>query len=412
MGVQQETCTPAAHSPPPANNEHTLTYRWLVQFNPTATNARIPLKFDDATVSAVADSGSTRSLVSTALLLKLRGPKALEHLVRKKIRPIDDINGRPVRVLGCTSVSITLGPKKVQAEFHVFESQQELVVLGYIFFHRHKVLLHPGIGLLEQVECPRSAGEVQGDNLRTVPCPSLLPTFEQGFATLPRQAVVTADHQVVLLVRAVREQLVPAKAQLAMHVRVDLAHLHEADRAHIRHLPLVFHSEELERKVPLHKISVYHQFTYLDGNYRAVIKFANHTPECLTINKDQIIAHAQAMEQVEDQQVLKSGDDVALYVRSLTPPHLAWDAGLLASDHHRVGSRGHTGIQAFPNGPPVPLLPASGGEKEQGGGQGHIPSPPSLPPLTSGLDPTVLFQMRWLRIRLLRIQRSRPRTLS
>ena len=385
MGVQQETCTPAAHSPPPANNEHTLTYRWLVQFNPTATNARIPLKFDDTTVSAVADSGSTRSLVSTALLLKLRGPKALEHLVRKKIRPIDDINGRPVRVLGCTSVSITLGPKKVQAEFHVFESQQELVVLGYIFFHRHKVLLHPGIGLLEQVECPRSAGEVQGDNLRTVPCPSLLPTFEQGYATLPRQAVVTADQQVVLLVRAVREQLVPARAQLAMHVRVDLAHLHEADRAHIRHLPLVFHSEELERKVPLHKISVYHQFTYLDGNYRAVIKFANHTPDCLTINKDQIIAHAQAMEQVEDQQVLKSGDDVALYVRSLTPPHLAWDAGLLASDHHRVGSRGHTGIQAFPNGPPVPLLPASGGEKEQGGGPGPHPLPPEPPPTDFGI---------------------------
>ena len=142
-GLHLSNIPPAPHHTPPHSTvNETLQFRWLVKFNPSQNNARFPLLFDNTQVLAYADSGSTRSLVSSALLTRLRGSRATQDLLHKRIKPIDDLNGRPVKILGCTSAQIIIGPKTVQAEFHVFDSVQEIVLLGYVFFHRHKVLLY------------------------------------------------------------------------------------------------------------------------------------------------------------------------------------------------------------------------------------------------------------------------------
>ena len=324
-GLHLSNIPPAPHHTPPHSTvNETLQFRWLVKFNPSQNNARFPLLFDNTQVLAYADSGSTRSLVSSALLTRLRGPRATQDLLHKRIKPIDDLNGRPVKILGCTSAQIIIGPKTVQAEFHVFDSMQEIVLLGYVFFHRHKVLLYPGIGLMEATE---QAG-LGVEAMSTGPATTLHPATEHGFAAIPATQIPASDGKVMFITRNLKEQLIPPCSQMAIQVRVDLSHLHLSDRASIRHLPLTFHSEILQPQTPLHQLQVYYQFTFLDANYHTIIRFSNHTSQHISLAKDQIVAHGQCLDPLQDEEVRQSDDHTAKYIRSVTPPHLVWDAGL------------------------------------------------------------------------------------
>ena len=73
------------HAPPHSIVNETLQFRLLVKFKPSQNNARFPLLFDNTQVLAYADSGSTRSLVSSALLTRLRGSRATQDLLHKRI---------------------------------------------------------------------------------------------------------------------------------------------------------------------------------------------------------------------------------------------------------------------------------------------------------------------------------------
>ena len=109
-----------ASSPP----SRTLKYRWLAKFE-SPQSARVPTLVDSSPLEFILDTGSTRNLISSQLLVKLKGSQFLHQLLKKRVKPILDMNGQNVRIKGCFSGLLQIGPFCEQVEFHVFDSDQD-----------------------------------------------------------------------------------------------------------------------------------------------------------------------------------------------------------------------------------------------------------------------------------------------
>ena len=273
-----------ASSPP----SRTLKYRWLAKFE-SPQSARVPTLVDSSPLEFILDTGSTRNLISSQLLVKIKGPQFLHQLLKKRVKPILDLNGQSVRVKGCFSGLLQIGPFCEQVEFHVFDSDQDIAVLGYIFCANYGILCHPAIGLIQECQDALYVGARSATPPLSTPAippppatpvtPSLHQTKTPDFAQLPATQLATDQNQVLIKVRSVQEVLLSPHLVSSVRVRLDLAHLHPADRVHFRHFPLVFHSENLEQQLPLDQLSVIHQFVYVDPNFRTIIRYSNKSAD-------------------------------------------------------------------------------------------------------------------------------------
>ena len=61
------------------------SYKWLTQFlGPADSYPRVAIRLDNQPQVAIADSGSTRCLISSGLLATIKGPNILQLLLKKK----------------------------------------------------------------------------------------------------------------------------------------------------------------------------------------------------------------------------------------------------------------------------------------------------------------------------------------
>ena len=112
------------------DNIYAATFNWIIKFSPQS-HGTFPGQLDHQPVVCICDTGSFRNLCSTKLLERVKGPHFLD-LVQKKVFPkIVDPQNRPLKVLGALYFEIEFGKFKGEAEFVIYQSEMEYLLIGF-----------------------------------------------------------------------------------------------------------------------------------------------------------------------------------------------------------------------------------------------------------------------------------------
>ena len=108
-------------------------------------------------VTALADSGSARSLISSEVLALVKGEFYIIYLEKKAFRPIHDANSRPLKILGAIQLDIRIEKFTTQAEFLCYYGANKTVLLGFLTLHKENLVVYPRLGLFS---CNQATDEV------------------------------------------------------------------------------------------------------------------------------------------------------------------------------------------------------------------------------------------------------------
>ena len=152
-------------------------------------------------------------------------------------------------------------------------------------------MIYPRLGLFESIAEP---GE---------PCFIVQEDDDDG------QAVEVKHQHVLLPAHATGQHTVPP-GTCANVPAVVKPPLPEALQ-HYKYSTLCFHSESIQKDVPLDKIGVYYQYHNLSHDLKVTLRYCNHFKASITIYDQEIIAHAQELIKCSQDEVDRSDDQIA-----------------------------------------------------------------------------------------------------
>ena len=141
-------------SSPPHNISPTLTYVTKFKQN---TKGEFQMHLNSVPVTALADSGSARSLISSQVLALVKGEFYLNYLEKKAFRPIHDANSKPLKILGAIQLDIRIEKFTAQAEFLCYHGTNNTVLLGFMTLHKENLVVYPRLGLFS---CSQATDEI------------------------------------------------------------------------------------------------------------------------------------------------------------------------------------------------------------------------------------------------------------
>ena len=287
------------------NKIYAATFNWIIKFSPQS-HGTFPGQLDHQPVVCICDTGSFRNLCSTKLLERVKGPNFIE-LVQKKVFPkIVDPQNRPLKVLGALFFQIEFGKFKGETEFVIYQSDMEYLLLGFKFMKENCLLNYPKLGILQEKQTEHSSAET-----------------ECGLAAAETQNTppfLHAGQDILIPAESTQNYLVPPGASVNCKVQLKLDNLSNEDKQQFKYECIILHSEALEKHYPLHKISVYYNYTFLNHMCQCIVHYVNHTKHTVNISKGQIIAHAQCLQPASREQVMTSNDAQAKYICSILDP--------------------------------------------------------------------------------------------
>ena len=225
---------------------------------------------------------------------------------KKKVFPkIVDPQNRPLKVLGALFFPIEFGSFKGEAEFVIYQSEMEFLLLGFKFMRENSLLNYPKLGILQEKHEEHSSDQT-----------------ECGMAarSLASHPLSHAGQDILIPAKSTQDYLIPPGASANCTVQLCVDNLSEEDKVQFKYECIILHSEALQRHLPLHKISVYYNYTFLDHMCQCVVHFVNHSKHTTSIQKGEIIAHAQCLQTASRDQVMASDDEQAKYICSILHP--------------------------------------------------------------------------------------------
>ena len=310
---------PSPPPSPPHNISPTLTY--ITKFRQN-TKGEFQMHLNSVPVTALADSGSARSLISSEVLALVKGEFYINYLEKKAFRPIHDANSRPLKILGAIQLDIRIEKFTTQAEFLCYYGANKTVLLGFLTLHKENLVVYPRLGLFS---CNQATDEV-GDAC--------------FLAASERNEEVTVEAQQLLLpVAACCQHTVPPGGSLNIPGQIILPSCGSSNKECFIYSTFVFSSEQLQKSVPLHKISIYYQYQTLAADLKVTLRFVNHFKTEQLIYPGEIIAHAQELPECPDEDIKNSGDEIIKYVHSIFRPDLqvAGDGDKMTLPHSDLG---------------------------------------------------------------------------
>ena len=311
---------------------------WIVKFNKN-NQGQFSMTLDSVPISCIADSGSCRSLISNFSLSRIKGDYYMNLLEKKPTRKILDANGKSLKVLGAIMLHTRIGENfSANIEYYCFHGTNETCLLGFYSMRDLNIVIYPRVGLFQ---CKSSADD-GGDMCLHI----------QGARD---QKVLLEEQTVLFPAVAVQDYWIDSGHKMDLKVKVLLPALSEQDRKTFLYEHLVFHSESIQKDVPIHKLNIYFQYSRLDHNYKAQVRYINHARSPASIESGQIICHAQMLQSATREQIDSSDDNIAKHIRSIFTPDLI--PGDPPDHQERVGEA-DTKVRGRPQGPHLPCLSA------------------------------------------------------
>ena len=289
------------HQQPPL----TPNLTWIVKFNQN-NHGQFPMTLDSVPIQCLADSGSCRSLISNFSLSRIKGEFYMNLLEKKPTRKILDANGKPLKVLGAIMLHTKIGQNfSANIEYYCFHSTNETCLLGFYSMRDFNIVIYPRVGLFQCQSSTDDSGDV---------CLHIQGTTDQK--------LLQEEQTVMFPAVATQDYWIEAGHKMDIKVQLLLPALSPDDRKNFLYEYLVFHSESVQKDTPIHKVNIYFQYSRLDNNYMAQVRYMNHSKHPVSLQKGQILCHAQMLQPASKEQVDNSDDNIAKHIRSIFIPDL------------------------------------------------------------------------------------------
>ena len=214
----------------------------LTQFNKCSLLPIIKMFIHQSVLTAIIDSGASKSLISTSLADKIWGNNWNKNCTNQCFH-LHDVNNNPLITFGCLKVDMKIGNYQFKQEFVVYSSQSCEILIGFDFLKQHKIGIFPNLGLVFE----NSHG-----------------IFKLGLQDSPIFPLLVKE-----------EFTLGANAQQLITVKLDITN-NERYLQILSQSVLIVHSEELEPNLSFSQLSVYFQYVTFNSYLEAEILIINN----------------------------------------------------------------------------------------------------------------------------------------
>ena len=235
----------------------------------------IKLEVDKKNIEATIDTGATRIMATSRMAQRLWGPNYKQNLQQYPNRAVEDAQGNEVVVEGFKISKIKLG-KHLETEYPivVYQAEHEELLIGYTYLVDHELVIYCG----------------------------------KGIGTSPLKETVRRLNfkQEPMQCKPVTDEEIPAKTMKAVKLKVETPeNWTKEQKMSLIGQPIIVHSEDIE-KVDLDQLTCPYTYDILELEYivHALVDNSNNN-EPLIIRKNEIIAHAELVEEAVPNEQIK-----------------------------------------------------------------------------------------------------------
>ena len=121
--------------------------KWIAKSNPCLPILAISVQVENMSVSALCDTGASKSLISSHLYNTLFSCNLLkDSRIIHNIKLVD-VNNKMLDIISLKSIHFTINTISFQHDFIVFQSLRDQFLLGLDFFRMHNLSIYPCKGI-------------------------------------------------------------------------------------------------------------------------------------------------------------------------------------------------------------------------------------------------------------------------
>ena len=215
-------------------------------------------------ITAIVDSGASRSLLSTTLANKLWGKHWQDKLESCNIK-LHDVNNQLLPVLGCFEIKINIGSHCFNHNFIMYTSTSAELLIGFDFLKQHNIALYPNYGLV--------------------------------LATLEKIYKIGPEENLILPLRLIDDVTINGGDQMLVGVAIEYENRHDLG-PFLADSVLLAHSEVLQPGVEFNDLCVYFQYVKISPLYETFILMINHAEMAQFYKQGTIVAHVEPTQEI------------------------------------------------------------------------------------------------------------------
>ena len=121
--------------------------KWIAKFNPCLPILSVQIILHNNRISALCDTGASRSLISSHLFNAIFSCNILPRSQINHNIKLVDVNNKLLQIMDSKDLTFTINAIKFTHNFIIFNSQRNQLLLGIDFFRKHNIVVHPNKGL-------------------------------------------------------------------------------------------------------------------------------------------------------------------------------------------------------------------------------------------------------------------------
>ena len=251
--------------------------KWIAKFNPCLSILVIQINMQNHTVSALCDSGASKSLLSSHLYNILFSCNILQDTrINHQIKLID-VNNKLLKIMAVKNISFAIGTIFFSQDFIIFDSPRNQLLLGIDFFRQNNIAIYPSKGLAYENDII--------NNVQSV----ILPKYEaclKNDITLMVGGQQTATFFIKMSVNDIKSLSI------------------------INHF-LLFSSEMLEPDSSFSELTIVHQYVKINAYLEFDAVITNQSSDIKYFAKNQTVGHLEHVSVINDVQSIFD-DDLSL----------------------------------------------------------------------------------------------------
>ena len=240
----------------------------LTRFISTNNSPEVKVNIGKHTLTALCDSGSSRTLLTSSLYQHIFPDSSLEKLHKTNLQ-IFAANGCQLHIFGIILIEININKNTFSFPFVIFEKNTHDILIGYDFLFENNLVIVPKLGLIrmihkDDIQKTHHTYSVMSQSVTQYKCFSLENIQIQPGTVHPCKIKIGTD--------------LPPSLQQSLH-----------------HALLIVHSEFLQPEITnITQIYIFYNVVIVAPvQCSATILVHNTSPVMLHIHKDDLIGHAE-----------------------------------------------------------------------------------------------------------------------
>ena len=248
--------------------------KWIAKFNPCLPILAISVQIENMSISALCDTGASKSLISshlynTVFSCSLLKDSRISHNIK-----LVDVNNKMLDIIALKNIQFTINTLSFQHDFVVFQSMKDQFLLGLDFFRMHNLTIYPSKGIAFEDNQVLNAQQLS------------LPKYEvylKNDITLHKGAQQVAT----FLVR------VP---------------LNDIQSLSVINNFFLFSSEVIEPDYEYQELSIIHQYVCVNQYLQFEAVIANHTSDVRHYHTNQLVGYLEHVSVINNIDILMKDD--------------------------------------------------------------------------------------------------------